>query len=176
MAGQLNPDDLPALFENYFLSVHEWLPMISRKRLIYADPFSQDACHGLVLLCIKICTIKPKNSSQSQEPSYVLAKSLCSAAESAGLISLRLIQSLVLLAVFEYSHAIYPACYLTISRAARLGILMGWHDRDAQQLFKLGDSWSIREEQRRTWWAIFVLDRLGVHCYSTLIFCLLTVV
>ncbi|KAH6956417.1 mate-domain-containing protein [Fusarium avenaceum] len=36
---------------------------------------------------------------------------------------------------------------------------MGWHDRDAQQLFQLGDSWSKREEQRRTWWAIFVLDR-----------------
>ncbi|PCD33486.1 hypothetical protein AU210_009711 [Fusarium oxysporum f. sp. radicis-cucumerinum] len=36
---------------------------------------------------------------------------------------------------------------------------MSWHDRDAQQLFKFADSWSKREEQRRTWWTIFVLDR-----------------
>ncbi|KAG5664275.1 hypothetical protein KAF25_008009 [Fusarium avenaceum] len=159
IAQHLTPGDLPALFEDYFLSVHEWLPMISRKRLTYTDPFSQDGCYELVLLCMKICTVKPISPSPFQEPLYVLAKSLCSAAESEGLVSLRLVQSLVLLAVFEYSHAIYPACYFTISRAARLGILMGWHDRDAQQLFQLGDSWSKREEQRRTWWAIFVLDR-----------------
>jgi hypothetical protein len=89
----------------------------------------------------------------------MLAKTLCAAAESAGLVSLRLAQSLVLLALYEACQAIYPACYLTISRAARLGILMSWHDRDAQQLFKFADSWSKREEQRRTWWTIFVLDR-----------------
>ncbi|KAJ4259585.1 hypothetical protein NW762_007515 [Fusarium torreyae] len=159
VAEHLTPADLPTLYQDYFSSVHEWLPMISRKRLTYVDPFSQDACQDLTLLCMKICTIHPKNSSPSQEPSYILAKSLCSAAESAGLVSLRLVQALVLLAVYESSHAIYPASYLTIGRAARLGMLMGWHDRDAQQLFKLGDSWSKREEQRRTWWTIFVLDR-----------------
>ncbi|KAF4953353.1 hypothetical protein FSARC_12404 [Fusarium sarcochroum] len=134
--------------------------MISRKRLTNVDPFSQDACQDLTLLCMKICTINPKSLSPSQDSSYTLAKSLCSAAESAGLVSLRLVQALVLLAVYEFSHAIYPASYLTIGRAARLGMLMGWHDRDAQQLFKLGDSWSKREEQRRTWWTIFVLDSI----------------
>ncbi|KAF4448915.1 hypothetical protein F53441_7739 [Fusarium austroafricanum] len=159
IAEHIAPGDFPALYQDYFSSVHEWLPMISRKRLTYTDPFSQDACHDLVLLCMQICTIRLNSQPPSQHPLYNLAKSLCSSAESAGLVSLRLVQALVLLAVYESSHAIYPACYLTIGRAAKLGMLMGWHDRDALQLFKLGDSWSKREEQRRTWWAIFVLDR-----------------
>ncbi|EWY89373.1 hypothetical protein FOCG_08896 [Fusarium oxysporum f. sp. radicis-lycopersici 26381] len=159
IAKHLEPDDLPVLYHNYFSSVHEWLPMISRKRITHPDPFSQDACHDLLLLCMKICTLRPNGHPPSQHPLYMLAKTLCAAAESAGLVSLRLAQSLVLLALYEACQAIYPACYLTISRAARLGILMSWHDRDAQQLFKFADSWSKREEQRRTWWTIFVLDR-----------------
>jgi hypothetical protein len=67
--------------------------------------------------------------------------------------------SLILITVYEFSHAIYPAAYLTIGRAARLATLMGWHDRTAQQLFSHPETLTHREEQRRTWWAMFILDR-----------------
>ncbi|KAF1808080.1 hypothetical protein P152DRAFT_469187 [Eremomyces bilateralis CBS 781.70] len=149
----------------YLATVHMWLPMISKKRLIRdlesLDHGSAhvDTCLPLLLLCMGLCLnrieYRPSISSL-----YAVATSLCSTAETTGFVSIRLVQSLVLLAVYELSNAIYPAAYLTIGRAARLGILMGMHDRErAQQLFEDFETWTLREEQRRTWWAVFVLDR-----------------
>lgn len=152
-------EDRGAQHEDYFSSIHQWLPMVSEKRLLDPQLSRNDACHDLVLLCMKLCTIRPNSSSPSEHPLYSLVKYLSSSAENEGLATLRLAQSLVLLAFYEFSHAIHPAAYLTIGRAARLVILMGWHDRDAQQLFKPADTWSLREEQRRTWWSVFILDR-----------------
>lgn len=145
----------------YFSSVHTWLPMISRKRLVFElnAQSPDDACIMLLVLCIKLCITNLEHDPK-ELPLYTVARSLCSAAEMGGFVSLRLLQSLVLLAVYELSHAIYPAAFLTLSRAARLGMLMGFHDRKAsQQLFKPAETWTLREEQRRTWWAIFILDR-----------------
>jgi hypothetical protein len=91
---------------------------------------------------------------------YSAAKQCCFCAEAGGFVSLRLVQSLVLLAVYELGNAIYPAAYLTIGRASRLSSMIGMHSRkNARQLFVDPDTWSLREEQRRTWWAVFVLDR-----------------
>lgn len=155
----LPPADYDSLCESYFSSIHIWLPIISRKRLDHNGLEDTDTCRDLLLLAMKLCTRIPNLAAPNQEPLYLLAKPLCSAAEDAGNISLRLVQSVVLLATYEYSHAIYPASYLTIGRAARLGSLLGWHSGGAQQLFKSADTWTQREEQRRTWWAIFILDR-----------------
>lgn len=135
--------------------------MISRKRLVFElnAQSPDDYCLMLLILCIKLCMMDTEHQPK-ELPLYAVARSLCSAAESGGFVSLRLLQSLVLLAVYELSHAIYPAAFLTLGRAARLGMLMGFHDRkDAQQLFKPAETWTLREEQRRTWWAIFILDR-----------------
>ncbi|KAK7427998.1 hypothetical protein QQZ08_005429 [Neonectria magnoliae] len=159
-ASHLGVDPVPTCAA-YFSSVHTWLPITSRKRLMYelsTDP-PDDAYLMLLVLCMKICT--PGDETQPKESSsYKLAKSLCSTAEIEGYVSIRLVQSLVLLAVYEYCHAIHPAAFLTISRAARLGILMGLQDRkNSPQLFKPPETWTLREEHRRTWWAIFVLDR-----------------
>ncbi|KAI8674091.1 Fungal-trans domain-containing protein [Fusarium keratoplasticum] len=145
----------------YFSTVHTWLPMISRKRLVFElnAQSPDDACLMLLVLCIKLCITNTEHQPK-ELPLYAVARSFCSAAETGGFVSLRLLQSLVLLAVYELSHAIYPAAFLTLGRAARLGMLMGFHDRKAaQQLFKPADTWTLREEQRRTWWAIFILDR-----------------
>ncbi|UPL00842.1 hypothetical protein LCI18_011776 [Fusarium solani-melongenae] len=145
----------------FFSTVHKWLPMISRKRLVFElnAQSPDDSCLMLLVLCIKLCITDTEHQPKDL-PLYAVARSLCSAAETGGFVSLRLLQALVLLAVYELSHAIYPAAFLTLGRAARLGMLMGFYDRkDAQQLFKPAETWSLREEQRRTWWAIFILDR-----------------
>ncbi len=160
-SDHLGPNRM-ALCEKFFSTIHVWLPMISRKRLTNQfddDPAETDTCHPLLLLCMKLCATSPE-SRPTESPLYILVRSLSSAAESSGFVSLRLVQSLVLVTVYELSHAIYPAAYLTIGRAARLGVLVGLCDKkNAQQLFKAAETWSLREEQRRTWWAIFVLDR-----------------
>jgi hypothetical protein len=137
------------------------MPMLSRKRLfkeLNSDPADADGCLAILLLCMKALCNKDEVCA-IDSPWYLLARSLCSEAESAGFLSLRLVQSLILLAAYEYSHAIYPCAYSTLGRASRLGMLLGLHDRKNNELFKPAETWTLREEQRRTWWAIFLLDR-----------------
>ena len=158
------------LCEDYFSTTHRWLPMISRKRLmneLHENSEKVDSCQPLLFLCMKLCNATDPEIRPMESPLYTLTRSLFSAAESAGFVSLRLVQSIILLTVYELSHAIYPAAYLTIGRAARLGALMGLYNKNSpQQLFMPADTWTLREEQRRTWWAIFVLDR---YCSSMLL-------
>lgn len=163
--------DRLALCEKYFTSIDKWLPIISKKRIIHElrDGHTESgSCHELLLLCMKLCSTTP-SSRPAESDLYLLTRSLCSTAESSGFICLQLIQCLILLTVFELSHAIHPAAYLTIGRATRLGLLMGLHERQPQPLFKRAETWSLREEQRRTWWAVFILERYCTHDITRII-------
>jgi hypothetical protein len=154
--------DRGTVFEGYLSSAHDWFPMISKKliRKELADISTHpEAGLTLLLVCMKLVTSSP-GSQPAQLPLYLLAKSLCSAAEASGGISLRLVQSLTLLSLYEVAHSIYPGAFIDIGRAARLAALAGLSDRKSTvRLFKPNDTWTSREEGRRTWWAIFVLDR-----------------
>ena len=76
------------------------------------------------------------------------------------MISLQLLRSAIIIAICEIGHGIYPAGYLSVGHAARLGFMIGLHDREkAPQLFKEAETWSQCEEERRTWWAVIILDR-----------------
>lgn len=162
IASDYLESDRLALCERYFTSFHTWLPIISKKRIMHelreTHTEHDSSCHELLLLCMKLCTMTPSNQP-AESDLYILTRSLCSSVESAGFVCLQLIQCLVLLTAFELSHAIYPAAYLTIGRAARLGLLAGLSRRQIQPLFKPAETWTLREEQRRTWWAVFVLER-----------------
>ncbi|KFA81603.1 hypothetical protein S40288_09379 [Stachybotrys chartarum IBT 40288] len=161
IASEYLESDGLAVCERYFTSFHTWLPVISKKRIMHElrEPDTErDSCHELLLLCMKLCTTTPGNQP-AESDLYILTRSLCSSVESAGFVCLQLIQCLVLLTAFELSHAIYPAAYLTIGRAARLGLLMGLCRQQSQPLFNPAETWTLREEQRRTWWAVFVLER-----------------
>lgn len=154
-------DDTAALCEEYLSTVHEWIPMVSRKRLfneLNSGSGDSDGCLPILLLCMKAFSARDGNCARDS-PSYLLARSLCSEAELAGFLSLRLVQSLILLATYELSHAIYPCAYSTLGRASKLSLLLGLHDRKNNKLFKGAETWTLREEQRRTWWVVYLLDR-----------------
>lgn len=91
---------------------------------------------------------------------YAKVKHLASSLEAGGIITIRLLQSYLLLAVYELCNAIHPAAYLTIGHCARLGYAIGVHDRrHAIQMLPPSISWTAVEEQRRVWWAVLILDR-----------------
>ncbi|TVY31880.1 hypothetical protein LOCC1_G008317 [Lachnellula occidentalis] len=166
----ISSSPLQSLCNTYWLRTHTWLPILSQKRISEkVDKFSAatDAGLALLLLCMKLVSQLPSELEHpALSPLYCLAKGSLSRMEHAGLISLQLLQSAILIAVYEMGHAIYPASYLSISHAARLGIMMGFHCKYAAQLFKDPETWTYREEERRAWWAIVILDRhvnLGVH-------------
>ena len=152
----------------YLDTTHTWLPMLSRKRLLKnfqissADNIDIDS----LLLILAMKTIVGDNSAGADNKPrltanlYQFTKSFITETMNNGYVSIHMIQALVLLCVYEYGHGIYPAAYMTIGQAARLGTMVGLHsEKHAQQLFKGPETWTMCEERRRTWWAIVMLDR-----------------
>ncbi|KAL7780725.1 hypothetical protein V8C43DRAFT_299950 [Trichoderma afarasin] len=146
-----------ALADEYFRTVHRWMPIISRTRLYGSlmDPSHHtDPDVAIVLLGIKLITSRPNNYSLSSEL-YTLMKETLLHAEMMGYVSIHTIQSAILTAVYEIGHAIYPAALTTISSCARHAVSLGITQAYPVQ----GSRWIEQEERNRIWWAILMLDR-----------------
>jgi hypothetical protein len=166
VAKQLGPET-NIICERYFSSIDKWFPFISRKRLsqhIQGGPSAETPGLALLLLCMHLIS---DNSHLSRVPAkasilYRTARSYLNTVEETTPVSIQVFQSLVLIALYEIGHSIFPTAYLTIGRAARIGILMGVHDRkNTTQLFQTPKTWTYWEEERRTWWAVLILERLA---------------
>lgn len=164
-----NPGSLPSemllVCEEYFSTVHQWLPILSRKRVRQHIAECGSIPHSpsqLLFLCMKL-VLEPLSLGISARGSKLYARVLevLLEVENSYLPCLQLLQSVILISVYELGHAIYPAAYLRVGHAARLCVMMGFHDRkNASQLFKDTVTWTAREEERRAWWAVFCLDRI----------------
>ncbi|KAF1988639.1 hypothetical protein K402DRAFT_391863 [Aulographum hederae CBS 113979] len=162
ISNLLLPGDVEAICNEYFYTAHCWMPILSRKRLyreIGELDRSWNASLTLLLLCMKLVS-EPTQDGNNPGPLYNVVQRLYTMVEGYPHITLRLLQSTVLLAFYEIGHGILPAGYLRIGHAARLGVMMGFHDRrHAAQLLKVSETPTLREEERRTWWAVLILDR-----------------
>ncbi len=160
--------DLTPISLAYLVTSNQWFPIFSPKRLFQEIKTMGPECRdpGMALLLSSIRLVSDTRFLGVCDE-YRAAKELSSRAENEGIVSLRYLQALILLGVYEVGHAIYPAAYLTIGKAERLGSLIGLHDRrGATQLFKAADTWSVKEEERRAWWAVFILDRYSLSHLS----------
>lgn len=147
----------------YFDTVGKSLPIVSEKKLFdrirKMDRQSQ-ASLVLLLLAIKLVVQSLDPRDEPRNTLYWNTRQFCVQVEEAPLLSLLLLQSKVLIAQYEINHGIYPTGMMSVSHAARLGQMMGLHDRKhASQLFRSTPTWTGREEERRVWWAVLVLDR-----------------
>ncbi|KAL0935125.1 fungal specific transcription factor domain-containing protein [Colletotrichum truncatum] len=146
----------------YFATIHPWLPIISKKRMQMGVILSQGGPDPAMLsLAMVLMTTHPTQGlSCAQMPKYRSAKRFVSLLEHSGATSLMVLQSMVLIAYFEYAHGIYPAAWITIGSCVRyadfLG-LPGFHEGNI--LLSSPTTWTELEERKRTWWAILILDR-----------------
>ncbi|UKZ45883.1 hypothetical protein TrVGV298_000076 [Trichoderma virens] len=88
---------------------------------------------------------------------YAIKNSLLEA-ENSCVLELRVLQAIILIALYELGHAIYPAAYLTVGYCVRYGSALGIHkavEQYSEEAFSITES----EERRRSWWAVLVLDR-----------------
>ena len=164
-------DDYADICHAFFTSVDTWFPFVNRRRLTGRSTMDlplRDPTIAALLLCMKLVAEVPassttttsNNTSASTSLLYREAKAYLNVTENDFPTSLRVLQALVLLALFETGHGIFPAAYLTIGRAARMSVLRGVHDRkNATQLFRTPSTWTDWEEERRTWWATLILER-----------------
>jgi Fungal specific transcription factor domain len=160
----LRDGDITGIVELYFSTIHKWLPVVSRKRLILtleSPAAEQGAELALLLLCMRLITqIPPHDSRSAQNTLYLTAKAFFTVVESSASMTVQLIQSALLLGAYEVGHGIYPAAFLSVGHCARLIYAVGLHNRKgAPQMIKRPGSWAEQEEFRRVWWGTLLLDR-----------------
>lgn len=111
----------------YFNTIHKWFPFISRKRMNLGISLAGGGPDmTLLLLAIKlITTTPPQSQSAAKIPSYWTTKNFLHRLEVAGTTSILYLQSQILIALFEYSHALYPAAYLSVGSCVRYASLLG---------------------------------------------------
>jgi hypothetical protein len=150
--------------DKYFNTIHLWMPVLSDTRFLERLPrtfLEPQADVSLLNLSMALVTIVPagSNVSISTSPLYTLVKSSIAILEAANIHSLEVLQSRLLLSLFEVGHGIDPAAYITIGATARaaaaIGVNFKSHRRSSPARVPLVDS----DEQLCVWWAIVILDR-----------------
>jgi hypothetical protein len=89
---------------------------------------------------------------------YTSLKSYMALLEAMGTNSLEMLQSQLLLTVFEIGHAIYPSAYISAAANIRAAISLGINatDEDLSKVFQ--DPQKV-EEAHQTWRGIVITDR-----------------
>lgn len=152
--------DINILATAYWHAVHWYIPVVSRvtfgNQLL--DPLQRKKVDVLLLLTsMKLLLWQPGTEPFPREM-YLRARKSLQAAEDTGLICVRLLQARVVLLIFEYGHALFPAAYFSVATCARLGAALGVNKTlRTKELFSTPLE---TEEARRTWWMILLVDRL----------------
>lgn len=149
---------------SYFTSTHSWLPFISKERMhrdLNIPLENTNADLALLYLSMRLVGERlPQALQNPQTPFYLSVKEYHFRVESAGLLSVQILQAGVLLAVYEFGHAIFPAAFITIGRCAKIGHAMGiHHGASPPQMLHPPTTWTEMEERSRVWWAVLLLDR-----------------
>ena len=108
----------------YFKTVHRWLPFISKKRIdLGATLHNGGPDLAMLFLAMKL-VVSPFGSDDTQE-TYAEAKGFLVILQEAGYLSFCCLQAMILVALYEYGHAVYPAAWFTIGACSRYADLLG---------------------------------------------------
>ncbi|KAK3694776.1 hypothetical protein B0T22DRAFT_81459 [Podospora appendiculata] len=161
-AGPSGTSVVQAATNHYFDSVHRWFPIISKKRMTLGIALWEGGPDlAMLFLAMKLVSWSPVGGiSTADSGIYVAAKRFLALLESSGTVSLLHLQAMVLVALYEVGHGIYPAAWMSVAMCARYADLIGIPSFKESSLM-LGSvaTWTEAEERRRVWWAIYILDR-----------------
>lgn len=82
---------------------------------------------ALLFLAMKLITtaLPPDASSPDQTRLYAASKRFLALLEAAGTMSILYLQAMILIALYEYGHAIYPAAWMSIGNCVRYAAMLG---------------------------------------------------
>lgn len=162
-----DPSRIRNIAYTFFDSIHWWMPLISKKGFFahLLNPLAQRRSElSLLIICMQLYCARDLNPGTGALDVTVLyhnAKRLHFEMEAAGVLSLRVLQAGILIALYEFGQAIYPAAYLTVGACARYGTAIGVNNLREESQSDYGSPRSMSEvdERRRAWWTILFLDR-----------------
>lgn len=161
------------IIETHAAGIGIWLKCISIPHLMarvdtmQSEPSSDLALLILLMyLCVQIPSPKTSNDSwdglHMQTSIYYTAKALLSPVLASGTASLHNTQAALLLALYEYGHAMFDAAQMTMAGCGRLGMKVL-----AKKRRQGGEAVQIQEtEEGRLWWSIIILDRCALPLHS----------
>jgi hypothetical protein len=163
--GLLTPEDA---ISAYCRGIESWFPIVSVSRLRSRLLITWDeAPLDVMLLCLSIIlltTTPPSSPEDVNEPSefkplYYYTKNIIASIEGLGINSFPVIQSRILVTLFEVAHGFYPASYISIGATIRAADALGIHPgAEISSYYPLDDE-AKREETVLIWGGILILDR-----------------
>ncbi|KAG4443228.1 hypothetical protein IFR05_001271 [Cadophora sp. M221] len=165
-----DPLNWASIATQFFLTVHTWMPIVSKKRFFENVP-TPSAAHGplrsdyaLLILCMELSMWMP-GEQNPRSSAYLAAKTFYLDLEIQGIVSIQVLQALILIAMYETGHAIFPSAAVSVEACVRYGQALGinW---EAKYSDKKPFAWVDREEQNRVWWAVFMLECVSRVGYS----------
>ncbi|KAH8804456.1 hypothetical protein F5884DRAFT_796079 [Xylogone sp. PMI_703] len=151
--------DIQSTANIFFDTVHTWMPIISKKQFFAKLP--RYLSNGKAELFLLILSMKLVSSSVSMGRTilYRIVKQFYFDIESSGMLSLQILQSAILIVLYELGHAIYPAALLSFGCCARYATALRIERTIIGSLDDANLPWIEVEECRRVWWSILLLDR-----------------
>jgi hypothetical protein len=147
----------------YFSSIHVWFPILSelsyyeRLTRAFENPCAEYSLLSLTLLLIT--TTPPVTETLDSFTSlYILVKSSIAIVEAANINSLEIVQSRLLVSLFEFGHGM-PAAFISIAATVRAAVAIRLNETIKTPCIDVSADCSKLEEGLRVWWGIVMLDR-----------------
>ncbi|EEU33938.1 uncharacterized protein NECHADRAFT_55833 [Fusarium vanettenii 77-13-4] len=159
----------PATIETYFDNMGWAAPMIHKAR--FMESLSQQATRQtpkcLIYIIMALGASVSRNNQVVAKTFYQCAKAQARSTDSKGegqdSITLSHIQYWALVANFEAQQMMFSQAVNSLCRGIRTAQLLHLHRLDKQSedsAVASAEDWIELEERRRTWWVLFIADRL----------------
>ncbi|KAJ5238517.1 fungal-specific transcription factor domain-containing protein [Penicillium chermesinum] len=146
------------LIAEFIRTVDPWVPFIPLQELqtrLLGEKGQMAGEDVLLLACIRLNT-EPVPGGQPVNRAYLAVKSNFVSAEIYWTLSIRLLQALLLLLIYEHGHGVYPSAYTTLGSCARYLAALDINTGSEQEYSR---DWMSGEVRRRLWWFVYVMDR-----------------
>lgn len=118
---------------------------------------------ALLFLAMKVIITVPRSDMRSAADSHLYAacKRFLAQLESVGTLSILYLQAMILVALYEFGHSVYPAAWMTSGSCVRYAAMLGLPTyQESSTILGQCTTWTEAEERRRVWWATQILDRM----------------
>jgi hypothetical protein len=148
---------------SYFSTVNTWFTIIERSALgasleeIWTTPSAETA---VLLMCMRLAIRIPTLDSVvgMGDSFYLSAKTLLSLVQTKLPLSITLLQAELLVAMYEFSHAMPQQAYMTTGRCFQMTKAFGWH---YEPFWSDERQSSVPRELKLCsilWWAVVYMD------------------
>jgi hypothetical protein len=110
------------------------MPIVSKKRIDLGIPV-RNGGPDIAMLFLAMKLITTEVDEVANGTLYSIAKGFLNSLEASGVVSLLALQAMVLIALYEYSHSIYPAAWMTVGACARYAEIFGLSCGEMDALF-----------------------------------------